>query len=108
MDLFVFDFTQAICWNWRKQIKTFMVSSDEPAGIDALLSLFADHLKLFRKMTPPIDAFTFQRAFDQLYKRCVLNRLHLKLKKCIEELDISAMSIQSEQVWKSQSAEGSG
>jgi Reverse transcriptase (RNA-dependent DNA polymerase) len=80
---------------------SFVVASGVPAGsilgpclfnifindivdyvTNASVLLFADDLKLMRRITSPIDALVFQRAIDQLQEWCELNSLHLNIKKC--------------------------
>ena len=85
----------------EKKSRTFAATSGVPAGsilgpslfiiyindivdhvTDAIVLLFADDLKLLLKITSPFGCQKFQNAIDQLYEWCVLNKLHLNLKKC--------------------------
>lgn len=84
-----------------KKSRTFNVSSGVPAGSilgpclfiifindivqtvsNALVLLFADDLKLLRRVSSPMDAIAFQHAIDQLDEWCTRNQLYLNLKKC--------------------------
>ena len=80
---------------------SFVVASGVPAGsilgpclfnifindivdfiTDASVLLFADDLKIMRRIQSPIDSFVFQGAINQLQEWCELNSLHLNIKKC--------------------------
>lgn len=91
--------TQLVGISDRKS-RTFTVTSGVPARIlgpclfiifindivdfvtYALVLLFADDLKLILKITSITDARNLQKDIDQLHLWCVLNKLHLNLRKC--------------------------